>query len=40
MNNDPIADIENTTLIDTVIKTGRTIDRSSLQIPPNATVTR
>ena len=37
---DPIADIKNTTRIDTVIKAGRVIDRSSLQIPANATGTQ
>ncbi len=37
---DPIADIKNTTRIDTVIKGGRIIDRSNLQIPANATGTQ
>ena len=36
---DPAADIKNTTQIDTVIKAGRIIDRSGLQIPGNATGT-
>ena len=36
LNADPTKDINNAKLIDTVIKNGRVIDRTTLQIPGNA----
>jgi len=40
LNGDPTKDINNAKLIDTVIKDGKVIDRSRLQIPANVTATQ
>ena len=35
LSGDPLADISNTQLVDTVVKAGRVIDRSALDLPVN-----